>query len=193
MSNDKCQMTDDEVTDFIKERVDFMNQMCKDLSESYNLSHITAEFGGFWPLKDIDKTYEIKGGNSHFNINSFQQIGWPDPFPIQEKRGANAFSKPSISERYFKKYIADCKALNLSKLSKSSIYQAKDVVIDPNFPSEVMNLIYSQNRYTPEHSPLCVYIPSAEVLFKLVRACQGCKKLEDLWIYNPKYAKEFDL
>lgn len=34
---------------------------------------------------------------------------------------------------------------------------------------------------------MCVYIPSNEILFKLMKACIGCDKIEDLWIFNKKY------
>lgn len=35
---------------------------------------------------------------------------------------------------------------------------------------------------------MCVYIPSNEVLFKMMRACIGCENIEDLWIYHDKYS-----
>jgi hypothetical protein len=71
--------------------------MAMDLCHSYKLTLQTAEFGGFWPLKDIEKVYEIKDGNIAYNINSFEQIGWPDPFPIFENKSKGPFKKPNLT------------------------------------------------------------------------------------------------
>ena len=35
---------------------------------------------------------------------------------------------------------------------------------------------------------MCVYIPSNEVLFKMMRACIGCENIEDLWFYHDKFS-----
>ena len=64
-------MSKEEVEEFLLERINYMNKMSEDLCKSYSLTHISAEFGGFWPLKDIEKNYEICPGNPNFNINSF--------------------------------------------------------------------------------------------------------------------------
>jgi len=50
--------------------------------------------------------------------------------------------------------------------------------------SETCNLTYNKRRYFPADSINCVYIPSNELLFKMMRACVGCEKVEDLWIYD---------
>ena len=56
---------------------------------------------------------------------------------------------------------------------------------DPKLKNEeYSNLIYDVDRYLEEMSPMCVYIPSRELIFKMMRACVGCTKVEDLWIYN---------
>jgi hypothetical protein len=64
--------------------------MAYDLSLSFNLHPDTAEIGGFWPLKGLKKNYEIVPGSPEHNVNSFYQIGWPDPFP---KKGVQSKSK----------------------------------------------------------------------------------------------------
>ena len=42
-------------------------------------------------------------------------------------------------------------------------------------------------------SPMCVYIPSNEVMFKMMKACLEVEKVEDLWMYSEKYSKMVDL
>jgi hypothetical protein len=43
---------------------------------------------------------------------------------------------------------------------------------------EVRDLIYHEDRYFKNMSPLCTYIPSKEFLFKMMRACVGCENAE---------------
>ena len=43
-------------------------------------------------------------------------------------------------------------------------------------------------RYKEDMSPSCVYIPSNDVLFKMMKATIGSKVIKDLWIYNPGYS-----
>lgn len=52
---------------------------------------------------------------------------------------------------------------------------------------KLTNLVYQSKRYAEDYSPMCVYIPSSEILFKMMRACIGTYAIEDLWIYNEKY------
>ena len=34
---------------------------------------------------------------------------------------------------------------------------------------------------------MSVYIPSPDLLFKMMRACIGCQSIKDLWIYNETF------
>ena len=52
-------------------------------------------------------------------------------------------------------------------------------VIVENDPSV---LIYSNCRYTADTSPSTIYIPSVEVMFKIMRACIGITNVNDIWI-----------
>ena len=54
---------------------------------------------------------------------------------------------------------------------------------------ESPNLVYLEKRYISDQSPMCVYLPSNEILFKMMRACLGCDEVEDLWIYEPQEEK----
>lgn len=42
-------------------------------------------------------------------------------------------------------------------------------------PKTVTDLVYNLNRYQHDHSPMIIYIPSKAILFKMMRACVGCK------------------
>ena len=48
----------------------------------------------------------------------------------------------------------------------------------PELPDD---LVYAKSRYMAEHSPYQVYIPRSEMMIKLMRACVGVTKIEDLW------------
>ena len=47
---------------------------------------------------------------------------------------------------------------------------------------EKHDLIYKIQRFSEENSPMIVYLPSKQLLFKMMRACFGCQTKEDLWI-----------
>ena len=36
------------------------------------------------------------------------------------------------------------------------------------------DLVYPPQRYVDDHSPLCIYLPSRDVMLKIMRACVGC-------------------
>ena len=55
---------------------------------------------------------------------------------------------------------------------------------DLKLPTHPDHLVYSECRYTEKYSPYVVYIPSKEVMFKIMRACIKVKNIEDLWINN---------
>jgi hypothetical protein len=41
-------------------------------------------------------------------------------------------------------------------------------------------LVYDRSRFG-ENSPLCIFIPSKEVMVKIMKACIGLENPEDLW------------
>ena len=45
-----------------------------------------------------------------------------------------------------------------------------------------VNLIYPMNRYYDSQSPTPIFVPTSEVLFKMMKACVDIKKEEELWI-----------
>lgn len=59
-----------------------------------------------------------------------------------------------------------------------------DLIKSIKLPSAANDLVYHESRYREEFSPYVVYIPTDDIMFKLMRACLGCSKIEDLWIYQ---------
>ena len=45
------------------------------------------------------------------------------------------------------------------------------------------NLIYGLSRYEEDYSPMSLYIPNKPLLFKMMKACVGVNRIEELWIY----------
>jgi hypothetical protein len=85
-----------------------------------------------------------EGGDRQFIINSFHQLGWPDPYPKE-----NSY--------------------------KSSAKQ----------PVDGDDLVYDPVRFSEGTAPYVVYIPRAEMLFKMMRACIGVTEASDLWLNLP--------
>ena len=46
------------------------------------------------------------------------------------------------------------------------------------------HLVYDQKIYQYDYCPLIIFIPSKLVLVKMMRACIGVDKKENLWIYS---------
>lgn len=53
-------------------------------------------------------------------------------------------------------------------------------------PNSAEDLVYRGDRYTGESPPSLIYFPSRVVYFKLMRACIGVQKYEDLWFVKLK-------
>lgn len=43
------------------------------------------------------------------------------------------------------------------------------------------NLVYPKERYKKGIIPLQIYIPSKQIMLKMIKACIGCESKEDLW------------
>lgn len=55
--------------------------------------------------------------------------------------------------------------------------------IPPNSPED---LVYRGDRYNNQQPPSLIYFPSRVVFFKLMRACIGVQRYEDLWFVKLK-------
>jgi hypothetical protein len=53
--------------------------------------------------------------------------------------------------------------------------------MDFPIPEDEDMLVYRGARYEEDRSPNMLIIPSRMVLFKIMRACVGVNKKEDLW------------
>ena len=51
-----------------------------------------------------------------------------------------------------------------------------------------MNLAYKLSRYFEDESPSCIYMPSPNLLLKMMRACIGVENTSDLWICSDQVA-----
>ena len=52
-------------------------------------------------------------------------------------------------------------------------------------PANTEHLVYPESRYIKGMIPFVIYIPKKEMMMKMIRACFGVKKVEDLW-FNQK-------
>ena len=46
---------------------------------------------------------------------------------------------------------------------------------------KITDLVYPESRYVEGCSPIMMFIPGKHLLFKMQRACLGCKNENDLW------------
>jgi hypothetical protein len=113
--------------------------------ETLEKSKISSEF-----LVEYDILEEYKP----FLINSFQTIGWSDPFPDEDL----------------------------------AITGSQDDGLNLTIPVSIGDLVYQRSRYVKEHSPLHLYVPKKEIMLKIMRACVGIHKPQDLWFVQKKKA-----
>ena len=72
---------DDEELGNLKDGVfEFICKKHKHLCENYWIKPESLKFGALYPVKDVNY-YDIEAGDKSYNINSFEEIGWTDPFP----------------------------------------------------------------------------------------------------------------
>lgn len=50
------------------------------LAKKFKLSNDSVNYGNFQTIKNLE-FYKLKDANKNYLINSFHEIGWPDPFP----------------------------------------------------------------------------------------------------------------
>jgi len=55
-------------------------------------------------------------------------------------------------------------------------------LITAGLPEAAGDLVYQRSRFDPRYSPYVVYLPSDEVMFKMMRACLRCQEAQDLWV-----------
>ena len=89
----------------------------------------------------------------------------------------------------------DSKDPKKKKKHKKSIKKKESARSDLNqfAKSPKINLTYDFDRYDEGASPMTVYYPSPDLLFKLMKACIGCDNIKDLWIYNEDFNADKNL
>ena len=54
--------------------------------------------------------------------------------------------------------------------------------LEPVFLEDKNELVYDESYYKEEYSPRIIYLPSKLVMIKMMRACIGVDKPQNLWI-----------
>lgn len=52
----------------------------------------------------------------------------------------------------------------------------------PKIPADKDDYAYAESRLIKGFIPTVVYVPTKEMMFKMMRACIGVTKVQDLWI-----------
>ena len=114
------------------------------------------------PYPGFKKRYKLADRrNLEFLINRFSQIGWTDPFADETPEAENQ---------------ASAEAADNAEADPSST--------GVRLPEDAEGLVYPEQRYIHGDSPAVIYIPSKEVMFKMMRACIGITDPKDLWIHH---------
>jgi hypothetical protein len=91
----------------------------------------------------------------------------------------NAYCPVAIDDSYMKAnpwFIHSFYALGLDDpfYDESSLFDSENDCRDPKKPFKMEENIYPDSRYCAEHSPLILYIPSKNLMIKMMRACFDC-------------------
>ena len=116
------------------------------------------------PYPEFEKKYKMRDHrNKDFLINRFSQIGWPEPFPEDPP-------EPEIKRT--------------STLSVDGDGNQPEESWGVRVPEGPDDLAYPEERFVHGISPSVIYIPSRQVMLKMMRACIGITDPKDLWLFN---------
>ena len=95
----------------------------------------------------------------------------------------------SLSEKFYKSYgdvfgvPAPHNISSFEQIACFDPYPNESMGKGTNFdiPTDDLDFVYSDSRYRKDNSPNCIYIPSRRLMLKIMRACIGVTKEEDLW------------
>ena len=161
-SDATCQMPNQEVSELVDDNIEYLFQESQKNFNHFHMLDQTIEEGAFLHTKKSLSFYGVKPETAIHSVNKFHQLGWSDPFPISKLKD-DKDSQKNYKKKAYKS--------NIKKFSKECFFTDGA-------------LIYNRKRNCEDFSPMCVYIPSRDLIFKMMRACIGCEKIEDLWIYN---------
>ena len=88
-------------------------------------------------------------------INTFPEVGWVDPFPIEVKSGKTKKQKKAL---------------------EASLKEEQEKV------ESMINELNDENREPKVIQSFA--LPNARMMFKMQRSCEGVTRKENLWIYN---------
>ena len=134
--------------------------------------------------EDVDKTIQTKLNQLNKNYNPNQKVNnitareaklRPDfnhRFDILDNDlhcfNINSFAQIGMSDPF---------PNDKSQFSKTDIDKFK-------LPTTTDQMIYDESRYIEGLAPYCIYIPRKELMFKMMKACIGVQKVEDLWFHR---------
>lgn len=118
------------------------------------------------PYPEFKKRYKMVDRRKLvFLINDFAQIGWCDPFPLE---AVEVEAQASVATAEGEEEIVP------SSLKAGGV----------RVPYSPLDRVYPETRMIDGFSPTVIYIPSREIMFKMMRACIGVTDPKDLWIFN---------
>jgi hypothetical protein len=92
------QIPDSELKEMIDSVMDKIHFGYYDLTNKYHLNSKTIKVGHFYPVKRL-APYQLNRPSQRYLVNSFQEIGWPDPFPFpQTVSSKSSLKEPSQSD-----------------------------------------------------------------------------------------------
>ena len=87
-------MSIQDIEEIISDRVAYADRESTALLRTFDLKDDTVILGNFCSVIKPKANYKLNSSNESFVINSFESLGWPDPFPssiLSEKK----FKKPA--------------------------------------------------------------------------------------------------
>ena len=107
------------------------------MNDDYTMQDKTVKLGAFCPIsKEISEFYQSKyeevevlgTGDKGYLINSFAEIGWPDPFPTPQVIGSYKESF-TVSQDKIVGYVKNAKEINSNSLVDDSMFLSRKVYV----------------------------------------------------------------
>ena len=91
---------------------------------------------------------------------------------------------PKLSNTFWERYDFNDNDQTYFINSFEEIHWSDPFVPEPkhyHHHTSVDDLVYAESRYLADRSPVCIYIPKKSVMIKLMIACVGATKLDEIW------------
>ena len=128
------------------------------MNDDYPMQDRTVKMGAFCPIsKDIETFYKpefeevtaIGKGERSYLINSFEEIGWPDPFPTPQVMGNFKEASINVSSDKVSAYVKKAKEINKNNLIDESLFKSQQMDVsklniakNSDLEEEQLDLIY---------------------------------------------------